>query len=103
MDNRFGVSEEDFIEEGQDYRRTNLGDGDLSDRIVVQSTRNDDPAIWFEKEHPDFQYLYQVNYYIFGMTSTIGMDKCTPFFAKTIFYLIFLNIPNYKWNFLSKK
>lgn len=37
-----------------------LRDGDLTNRIIFTTTRQDDPQIWFNKEHPKFEYIGQV-------------------------------------------
>ncbi|VDI19945.1 Hypothetical predicted protein [Mytilus galloprovincialis] len=40
-------------------RRSEFRDGEFTDRIVFTTSRKDDPKIWFNKEHPGFEYIEQ--------------------------------------------
>ncbi|XP_071160874.1 furin-1-like [Mytilus edulis] len=41
------------------FRRSDYRDGEFTDRIVFTTSREDDPKIWFNKEHPGFEYIDQ--------------------------------------------
>ncbi|XP_052106275.1 proprotein convertase subtilisin/kexin type 6-like [Mytilus californianus] len=41
------------------FRRSDFRDGEFTDRIVFTTSREDDPNIWFNKEHPGFEYIEQ--------------------------------------------
>ncbi|CAC5402781.1 Furin-like protease 2,Proprotein convertase subtilisin/kexin type 6,Furin-like protease 1, isoform 1-CRR,Proprotein convertase subtilisin/kexin type 5,Furin-like protease 1, isoforms 1/1-X/2 [Mytilus coruscus] len=41
------------------FRRSDYRDGEFTDRIVFTTSREDDPKIWFNKEHPGFEYIEQ--------------------------------------------
>ena len=42
------------------FRRGNFRDGELMDRIVFTTTRDEDPSEWFNQENPQFEYIGQV-------------------------------------------
>ncbi|CAG2257585.1 FURIN [Mytilus edulis] len=41
------------------FRRSDFRDGEFTDRIIFTTSREDDPKIWFNKEHPGFEYIDQ--------------------------------------------
>ena len=43
------------------FRRENFRDGELTNRIVFTTTREDDPREWFNQENPQFEYIGQVS------------------------------------------
>lgn len=55
--NDFSGRKDDILSRG-DLR--GLRDGDLTNRIIFTTTRQDDPLIWFNNEHPKFEYIGQV-------------------------------------------
>ncbi|XP_063427076.1 endoprotease aex-5-like [Mytilus trossulus] len=40
-------------------RRLDYRDGEFTDRIVFTTSREEDPKLWFNKEHPGFEYIDQ--------------------------------------------
>ncbi|CAG2257581.1 Furin-like protease 2 [Mytilus edulis] len=41
------------------FRRLDYRDGEFTNRIVFTTSREDDPNLWFNKEHPGFEYIDQ--------------------------------------------